>query len=163
MMKKLMLVAGLALVLAFGLIAGRGTPTKAFVAPGIQDFSVDLVNCLVPVNPDAVSPNTQGPIPMSCLAGEAKGVDPGPNQSVSFSTAINLPAGDRLGYPYVYNGPGWGLKGDTLGDHTLQVGDVASSIDLYDDGTVDIVGDSTNCTVGGVPTNCDGLAGGRPR
>ena len=41
MIKKLLLMAGLAVVLAFSLIAGRGTPTKAFVPPGIQDYNLD--------------------------------------------------------------------------------------------------------------------------
>ena len=149
MIRKLLLVAGLAMVLAFGLIAARGTTRAAPPGPPIQDFNVDTVNCLVPPGPDTVSPNPLGALPMSCLAGEAKGVD---GVTGSLSTAINLPSGDRLGYPYVYNGPGPMLQSDAQIANGTVVGDVVSSIDLNQDGSVDITADSTNC--GGQPNSC---------
>jgi len=148
MIKKLLLVGGLAIVLALGLIAGGGTPTKAFVAPGIQDFNLDLVNCLVPAYPDAVSPNPEAGYPQVCAAGEDKTV----SGSVGYSTAIGLIAGNRQGFPYVYSGPGWVLQSDGATPDGTTVGDVASTIDIYADGYKDVLGNASNC--GGPPNNC---------
>jgi len=220
MIKKLVLMGGLAIALAFALIAGGGTPARANPPPGLQDFSVDMTLCLVPgalteENMDAtngagivididsidglswltlpttvkvdnetmtltaltagaqdsmtvtrtaavahlqpksvyrdqnVSPDPLGALPMSCGASEVRDVGPGGG---SLSTAINLPAGDRLGYPYVYNGPGPVLQSDAQIANGTQIGDVLSVVDLNQDGYVDVMADSTNC--GGLPNSC---------
>ena len=148
MVKKLVLVGGLALVLALGLIAGRGTPTKAFVVPGIQDFNLDLVNCLVAGGSDTVSPNPEAGYPQVCAAGEDKTV----GGATAYSTAIGLTAGNRQGFPYVYSGPGWVLQNDGAVANGAIVGDVASTIDIYADGAKDVLGNASNC--GGPPNNC---------
>jgi len=156
MTKKLLLTAGLAMALALGLIAGGGTPARANPPPGVQDFNLDMANCLLntyagtPAT-DLVSPDPATGFSQNCKAAEAagKGVDPA---AVSMSTAIGLTAGNRLGYPYVYNGPGWQVQGDGDIANGTPVGDVASDIDLYQDGFVDWVGDDSSC--GGVPNNC---------
>jgi hypothetical protein len=148
MVKKLVLVGGLALVLALGLIAGRGTPTKAFVVPGIQDFNLDLVNCLVAGGSDTVSPDPEAGYPQICAAGE----DKSPGGATSYSTAIGLIAGNRQGLPYVYSGPGWVLQPDASVPNGTIVGDVASTIDIYADGLKDVLGNASNC--GGPPNSC---------
>jgi len=238
MMKKLLLTAGLAMALAFGLIAGGGTPARANPG-GVQDFNLDMANCLLntyagtPAT-DLVSPDPMTGFSQDCKPAEAagKGVDPA---AASMSTSIGLISGNRLGYPYVYNGPGWQVQGMVdsgantaeimsatptdedaglagvqsivdIDDETLLagavgrdvmveseamdlvavtggtpdtmkvtrpspaahaqpldisrnqiandtvVGDVASNIDLYQDGSVDWVGDDSNC--GGAPNDC---------
>jgi hypothetical protein len=224
MIKKLLLMGGLAVALAFALVAGGQTPARANPS-GLQDFNVDMTLCLVPgalteENMDAtngagivididsidglswlslpttvkvdnetmtltaltdaaqdtmtvtrtaavvhlqpksvyrdqdVSPDPLGALPMSC--GDSEGRDVGPGGG-SLSTAINLPAGDRLGYPYVYNGPGPVLQSNgEIADGT-QIGDVVSVVDLNQDGGVDVMADSTNC--GGPPNNCLGDPG----
>jgi len=219
MIKKLVLMGGLAVALAFALVAGGQTPARANPT-GLQDFNVDMTLCLVPgalteENMDAtngagivididsidglsglslptevkvdnetmtltaltagtqdtmtvtrtaavvhlqpksvyrdedVSPDPLGAPPISCGPDEGRDVGPGGG---SLSTAINLPAGNRLGYPYVYNGPGPVLQSNgEIADGT-QIGDVLSVVDLNQDGYVDVMADSTNC--GGPPNSC---------
>jgi len=146
--KQLLLILAVALV-SLVLMAGGGTPTRAFVAPGIQDFNLDMVNCLLPsYPPDTVSPNPELGYPQVCNWGEDKTV----NGSAAYSTAIGLIAGNRLGSPYVYSGPGWVLQSDAQIANGTQVGDVALAEDYFQDGYVDWAADSSNC--GGPPKNC---------
>jgi hypothetical protein len=153
MIKKLLFAGGLVAVLTLALVAGGGTPARALPPPGpLQVFDLDLVQCLLPSFPDTVSPDVEGALPFACNAGEDKTA----GGAVSQSTAIAIPAGDRLGYPYVYNGPGWQVQADNPLDYGNQVGDVTASVGLpyvmaLGAGAA-ILGDASNC--GGPPNNC---------
>jgi hypothetical protein len=146
--KRLLVLGGLAFVLSVSLVAAGRTPASANPG-GLQDFDLDVVECLLPgYPPDTVSPDP--------LAGPYQVCGPGEDLSAggaaAQSTAIALPAGDRQGYPYVYSGPGWQLQNDAqITDNTV-VGDVTSAVDIMQDGLVDIMADSSNC--GGPPNNC---------
>jgi len=140
-MKRFLLVAGLATVLALGFLSGGGTPAKANPG-GLQNFNLDMTQCLVPL-PDNVSPNPLTGWPQNCLwASEVKTL--GPSVGGALGTSIGLIGGNRLGYPYVYTGPGMLLQGDEIPDLT-QVGDVVSVTDIFQNGVVDVMADVTNC------------------
>ncbi len=153
-MRKPILVAALGAMLVLATVLAGGTQhTRAFVAPGIQDFDLDMVHCLLPSYP----PDTLSPDPMAgpyqvCAAGEDKGLGPRP-AGAALSTGIAIIEGNRLGYPYVYSGPGWVMQSDAQITDGTKVGDVASLTDLFQNGVVDVTGDDTNC--GGSPNNCD--------
>jgi hypothetical protein len=111
-MRKPILLATLGAMLVLAIVLGGGTQhTRAFVAPGIQDFNLDMVHCLLPsYPPDILSPDPYAGPYQVCKPGEDKAVGPRPT-GAALSTGIAIIEGNRLGYPYVYNGPGWVLQG----------------------------------------------------
>jgi hypothetical protein len=149
-MRKPILLAALGAMLVLAIVLGGGTQhTRAFVAPGIQDFDLDMVHCLLPsYPPDNLSPDPMAGPYQVCAAGEDKGL----GTAAALSTGVGIIEGNRLGYPYVYSGPGWVMKADTPADYGTKVGDVASLTDLFENGVVDVTGDASNC--GGPPNNC---------
>jgi hypothetical protein len=144
MNKRTAFLAGVVTMAIFlAALGGPPSATKAFVPPGIQDFDLDLVECLVPAVPDVISPDPMlGPY-LHCGT-EAKGVSGSGNEAVTSSVAIGLIEGNRTGLPYIYTGPGWIQLDDASIVDGTKVGDVASALDLFQDGQVDILADSSN-------------------
>ena len=146
--KRLLAVLALAFV-PFALLLGGPPRTGAFIPPGIQDFNLDTVQCLLATYPpDGTSPNPQNGFPQVCGVAEALGI----GSAVTRSMAVGLIAGNRLANVYAYNGPGWVMQSDAAIPNGTTVGDIAVAWDFFQDGLLDIVGDDSNC--GGPPNQC---------
>jgi hypothetical protein len=160
MIKKLLLMAALGAMLALAIVVAGGTPAKANPG-GLQDFDLDIADCLVASYPPAIGPSpdpSTGPYQVCANSpAEDKGLGPRSTTTPGYAltTAIGLDGGNRVGLPYVYNGPGWGLKSDAEITDTTPVADIIAISDLFANGIGDVLADPSNCSGG----SCDAASG----
>jgi hypothetical protein len=153
MIKKLLLMAALGVMLALTVVLAGGTPAKANPG-GLQNFDLDIADCLVASYPPAIPPSPDpgtGPYQV-CANSPAEDKGLGPRSAATpgyaMTTAIGLDGGNRVGLPYVYSGPGWGLKSDAEITDTTPVADIIAISDLFANGIGDVLADPSNCSGG---------------
>jgi len=132
-------------VMVFTIASG----TQNTVATGptsLQTFSADVVQCIGSSPSPVLSLANAGTANSQTCGAESTTA----NSSFVLSTGIAIPAGAKLGLPFSYNGPGWGL--------TLTVGNTEGGVQSY----IDLLCDSNDAATDNIDAFADSTGVGNP-
>jgi hypothetical protein len=150
MARKLALLGVLGALLVVALMLGGQTRHAQADDPLLQIFNMDITQCMKDAltGPPVDPPLAGGVGRINCALNEPKAVAARTDQPLD----VALPAGDRIGIPFYYAGPGWTHVGwPAVG---LPCND---NIDNDLDGLIDL--NDPDCPVAAVPTEGGALTG----